>query len=275
MRPFFLVKLDNMDEFDITARLPSLTYLGGKSTPVFNNKYEDNTTRDGSRFINFSVSRSTFTANFLLNSDNYTDQQLLRHEIYQIFGDRKLIRIRASEDDRKVMYVRPSSFDINFISEGYDESLFSIQFEIPSGYKYSLSRSDDITVDDISFGMGFHLNEKPVYTQIANEFRIYNPSDVDIDPYYQRHDMIIKFSFSGDNYKIDNLTTGTSFSYNKPSDGSRTIILSGVTTMLNGQPVSKDTDFGFIKLNKGWNDIKVSGATSHNTTFSFPFIYID
>lgn len=271
----FLIKLQGQDEFNITDRLPNVEYLGGDSTPAFNNVYQDNTTRDGSRLTSVNFSKLLYTANFLLRSQDYYDQKLLRHEIYQLFGDRKLVRFRTDTDLQKVMYGRPSSFEIKFIADGYDDSLFAIQFEIPSGYKYSLNRSDSVTVDEISFGMNFHLDEKPTYTQTANSFRIYNPSDIAVDPYYQRHDLMLLIKFAGSSYQITNTTNGSSYKYNNSSKGADNIVLNGLSTILNGQPASQNTDFGFIKLEKGWNDIMVSGATSQTTTFSFPFIYID
>lgn len=271
----FLMKLKGQDELDITARLPNVMYLGGDSTPAFNNSYQDNATSDGSRLTRVNFTKMVFTAKFLLMSNDFYDQKLVRHEIYQLFGDRGLVRFRTDNNLQKVMYGRPTSFEINFIADGYLDSLFSIQFEIPSGYKYSLNRSDSVTVDDISFGMNFHLNEKPVYTQTANSFRIYNPSDIAVDPYYQRHDLMLMIKFAGSSYQITNTTNRSSYKYKNASNSADNIVLNGLSTILNGQPASQNTDFGFIKLEKGWNDIVVSGATSHTTTFSFPFIYID
>lgn len=56
--------------------------------PSFDNKYQDNTTRDGSRLTGVNFGKLVFTANFILHSQDYYDQKLVRHEIYQIFGDR-------------------------------------------------------------------------------------------------------------------------------------------------------------------------------------------
>lgn len=136
-------------------------------------------------------------------------------------------------------------------------------------------RSDAIDMDHTSFGMNFKLNENPVYQQTANNFRIYNPSDVAIDPYYQRHDLMLLIKFTGSSYQITNKTNGTSYKYNKVISSGDKLVLNGLATSLNGTPASQNTDFGYIKLEKGWNDIAVSGATSHTTTFSFPFIYLD
>ena len=275
IKPTFLIKLKGQDEFDIHERLPSLQYLGGDSTPVFNNAYQDDALRDGSRFTGTTFGKSTFTANFVLHSQDNNDQKLLRHEIFQLFGDRELARIRTNIDFEKVMYVRPNSFDINYIADGSVDSMFSIPFDIVTGYKYSRVRTDAIDMDHTSFGMNFELTDTPVYKQTANKFKIYNPSDIAIDPYYQRHDLLLLIKFSGSSYQITNQTNGTSYKYNKAISGSDQLILNGLATTLNGAPASQNSDFGYIKLEKGWNDITVSGATSHETTFSFPFIYID
>ena len=255
--------------------LPNVIYLSGYSTPSFNNKYQDIANRDGSIFTTTNLDKLLFNANFVLLPNDLYDQSLLRHEIFQLFGDRELVRIRTDIDFQKVMYARPASFEIKGLEDGQIDGPFSIQFEIPSGYKYSLVRSDAIDMDHTSFGMNFKLNAKPVYKQTVNSFRIYNPSDVAIDPYYQRHDLILLIQFTGTSYQITNKTNGTSYKYNKAINTSDKLVLNGLATTLNGNPVSQYTDFGYIKIEKGWNDIMVSGAASHATTFSFPFIYID
>lgn len=252
-----------------------MIYLSGYSTPSFNNNYQDNANRDGSIFTTTKIDKLLFNANFVLLPNDLYDQSLLRHEIFQLFGDRELVRIRTDIDFQKIMYGRPASFEIKGLEDGQTDGPFSIQFEIPSGYKYSLVRSDDIGIDNTSFGMNFKLGEKPVYQQTANHFKIYNPSDIAIDPYYQRHDLILLIQFSGDSYQITNNTNGTNYQYNKGISSSDSLVLNGLSTTLNGNPASQNTNFGYIKLEKGWNDITVSGATSHTTTFSFPFIYID
>lgn len=272
----FLMKFNNSDEFDINKKIPNVVYLGGDSTPEFKNDYNSYDRRDGSIFSSSKIDRVIFTANFYLKAKDYISQKLLRHELYQLFfGDRELIRIRTNIDFQKVMYVRPKSFEIKNHSNGINDSIFSIDLEIPGGYKYSMSRSDAISIDDISFGMNFKLDEKPEFTHSEMSFRIYNPSDISIDPYYQRHDLIIRIKSQGPYYSISNKTNGTEYTYNKELKETDSLILTGLTTILNNNADSINSDFGYIKLEKGWNDIVISGAISHTTTFSFPFLYID
>lgn len=272
----FLMKFNNSDEFDINKKIPDVVYLGGDSTPEFKNDYNSYDRRDGSIFSSSKIDSVTFTAEFYLKAKDYITQKLLRHELYQLFfGDRELIRIRTNIDFQKVMYVRPKSFEIKNHSDGINDSIFSIDFEIPGGYKYSMSRSDLISIDDISFGMNFKLDENPEFTHSEMSFRIYNPSDVSVDPYYQRHDLIIRVNAQGPYYSITNETNGTEYEYNKELKETDSLILDGLTTILNNNTDSINSNFGYIKLEKGWNDIVISGAISHTTTFSFPFLYID
>ena len=271
----FYIKSKNNDEFNITEKYPSLKYLDGKSYPVFNNNYQSFSGKDGNKFINSSFDKSIFSANFYLRGGDYRDFILTRHDLYSEFSDRGLIRIRTSEDIDKIMFVRPNNFEINFIDDGNFDSLFSIQFDIVSGYKYSFKRSDESDINELSLGMNFQTMDVPVYTHGLEKFRIFNPSDVIVDPYYQRHDLILRINFEGDSYRITNKTNNTSYSYNEKSIFEDNIILNGLTTTKNGELASQNTDFGFIQLEKGWNDIEVSGAVRHKTTFSFPFVFID
>lgn len=269
------IKFANQDEFNIVDKLTNVSYLGGQSTPAFKNTYQDITAKDGSMLTSVNFGTLIFTANFFLRSNSYNEQRLLRHEIYSLFGSRELFRLRTDLDKGKVMFARPTTFEVNFIGDGDNNSLFSIAFEIPSGYKYSSKRSNEIEIDDISFGMNMLSDESVNYTSSDFSFKIYNASDIAIDPYYQKHTLDIMFSFNGPNYTITNNTNKTSYSYNASSQGNDNIILNGLNTLTNDEPNSKVTDFGFLKLEKGWNDISVTGAQGHTTTFSFPFIYID
>ena len=74
--------------------------------------------------------------------------------------------------------------------------------------------------------------------------------------------------------KITNKTNGSSYTYNNSSNGNEQIILDGISTTLNGNPASANTDYGTVTLETGWNDIDVSGADNVDITFSFPFIYL-
>lgn len=117
--------------------------------------------------------------------------------------------------------------------------------------------------------------QKLVYTHSESDFKLFNASDIRIDPYYQRHDLVLKVNFEGSGLTVTNKTTSSSWSYSKAATKSDNIILTGISTTLNGNPASANTDYGNLTLDPGWNEITVTGATNFTLTFSFPFIYLE
>lgn len=145
-------------------------------------------------------------------------------------------------------------------------------FTNPSGMAQSLVRSDKLPDDLDSLGFGMNLPARPLsYVGTSNQFNIYNPSDVAIDPYVNHHDLVITVKGSGA-FTLTNQTNGTSIKLNKAMANSDTFVLNGVIPTLNGS-TDVDTDFGHIELERGDNDIRLSGLSSANVTFSFPFLY--
>lgn len=272
----FLIKFDGEPEFDITDRIKRIKYLGGKPTPVFINQYQSFAGVDGQQIIGSNFGSMTFNANFFMPADSYDDFNLIRHTLYHIFSSRKLFRIRTGEDLNKCMYVKLNNSSIEQIGSGNDDSLFTLTFDIPSGFKQSLVRSDEFnTLKNGSFGMNLATNVPLIYTQTDLSFKIYNPSDTSIDPWINHHDLIIKVNFSGPSMTLTNTTNNTSWTFKKSMGLNDVLQINGITTYLNGTSSGVLTDFGYIKLEKGWNTFTVTGATAHKTTFSFPFLFID
>ncbi|QEA49911.1 phage tail family protein [Latilactobacillus curvatus] len=277
MEPKFYIKRGDTPEFEITDAIQGLEFLGNDSSPVIANTYQQNAGRDGQLFQTQTFDKTVENANFLINFGDWYDFKLLKHDIYRIFSQRSMMRIRTDAEMGIVKYVRPTSFDIKPISDGAHDATFTIPFENPSGYKYSLARSDNLyDYDSELWQIGMNLpNGQDIgyhFTQL--NFDVYNASDIPIDPYYQKHDLRIICHFNGSNLTILNKTNGSSWQYQKAASKSDTIILDGIKTTLNGDPASVNTDYGNIVLETGYNNISVTGATDIDITFSFPFIYL-
>jgi hypothetical protein len=283
MKPFFKMKIGNGDEFDITDKVPGLSYLGlddGSSSPQFTNAYQDASGRDGSIFMGQTFAKRTFNERFLLSFRNWTDYQLAKHAIYKLFGSRQLTRIRTDTNPAKVYFGYVTPFDIAPTEAGSSFANFTIPFDVPAGYRYSLYRSDSpytFKQNGWQFGMNLPVSPSNVgYHFTTNQFKVYNASDITVDPYYQNHDLQMIIRFTGSSLKIHNKTTNTTWTYNESSDSSHKIVWDGslLTTYLDDQQVNGKTDFGYIKLATGWNDIECTGANHLDITFSFPFIYL-
>lgn len=255
-----------------------LEYLGWENTPAITNSYTDNQGLDGSVYDSTVFSRSVINARFLLHTSGHYNMQLARHDIYKIFGTKDLFRIRSDSSPAKVAFVRASSFDITPAKEGSKQALITIPFDNPSGYLYSLYPSDTpylYSTNGWQLGMNLPNKENLSYSFNKNEFRVYNASDLKIDPYFQKHDLKITMTYEGDSLQLINKTNNSNWKITKELKRNEVVTLDGINTYINGKPASTYTDFGNITLDTGWNDIKVIGATYSNITFSFPFIYLD
>lgn len=281
MEPFFKIKIGSDDEFDLCEKIPGLTYLGvddASSSPQWTNNYQDVAGRDGSPFVSQTYAKRTFNERFLLSFANWEDYQLAKHEIYKTFASREQIRVRTDVNPAKVYFGYVNPFDIAPTEPGSTFANFTIPFDVPKPYRYSLYRSDSpYTFKQEGWQYGMNLpdrSDQVGYHFTTTNFRVYNASDIAVDPYYQNHDLKIITKFSGSSLKITNKTNGSEWQFNDSSDGSHTIILDGLTTTVDGVQANGKTDFHNVSLEPKWNDIECTGASSVDITFSFPFIYL-
>lgn len=276
--PELYLKIGDQDEFNIEDKVQGLTFLGDDSTPALANTYQEIPGLDGSKLQYTTFSRYQVVANFCIYFTDWEDYKLAKHQFYRLFTSRQLIRMRTDVESAIVRFVYPNLPEIKPDQNGSHFATFSMNFDNPSGFRYSLYRSDGTysnDLDGVQFGMNLHENEDQYnYHFTTNNFKVYNASDIQVDPFGQKHDLKIISKFKGNSMKITNNTNGSEWSYTKASNGEESIVLDGINTTLNGTPASANTDYGNIILDTGWNDIAVTGADSVDITFSFPFIYL-
>ncbi|WP_270372012.1 phage tail domain-containing protein [Limosilactobacillus mucosae] len=274
-KPKLYMKIGDEAEFDIADKVKGLKYLGDDSTLASTNQLLQIPGIDGAVSQYKTYSNYQVPAKFFLRFENWQDYKLAKHQINRLFSSRKLIRIRTDVEPAMVRFVMPNPPEIAPTEAGARYTSFTENFDNPSGYRYSLYRSDSLP--NIANGWQFGMNlpkTLPSYHFTSKSFKVYNASDIAIEPYKQKHDLRILFKFSGSQMKITNKTNGSSYTYKNSSNGNDQIILDGIRTTLNGNPASANTDYGTITLETEWNDIDVSGADSVDITFSFPFIYL-
>lgn len=274
--PQIYFKIGDGEEFNPADRITGLQYLGvgdDSSSPQFNNIYQDVEGRDGSPFRVQTFAKRTFNEKFFLHTTNWQDRQLAKHELYSMFGSRQAVRVRTDVNPEKVYFGYVTPFDMPLLEDYSHDSTFTIPFDVPNGVRYSRYRSDSTDMQ-YQFGMNARQGDKPQYHFVnQNNIRLYNASDIEINPYEQRHDLKIIVRFSGGSIKLTNTTTNTVWEFKKGSDG-KDIVLDGINTYKDGKNANNDSNFGYLKLAPGWNNITVSGAGSSDIRFSFPFIYL-
>lgn len=277
MKPWLKIKVGNNAEVDPSELIQGLTFLGDDSAPALTNNYTDNVGTDGSQFNTAQYGKNTINANFLIHFGDYYDYKLAKHDIYRLFMNKGLMRIRTDAEPAIVKFARAGNFDIQPWENGANDALFTIPFENPSGYKYSYLTSDNpylYETEGWQIGMNLPNGQDLHYQFTTPRMRVYNASDIAVDPYYQRHQLKIIIKFNGSFLQLVNQTNGSSWKYLSSSNGQQTIVLDGINTSLDGAPASANTDFGNLVLEPGWNDIVATGATTLDVTFSFPFIYL-
>ncbi|GEO59576.1 phage tail domain-containing protein [Companilactobacillus bobalius] len=216
----------------------------------------------------------TAKADFLLRVDDGIDLESRFHEFYNKFFNRGLVRVRQSYDIGRCFYGIPKPF--SYTDVGFYDKTFSVEFDIPSAYMYSVARSTDFPIDPskedlISNNLNLSTTDLN-YTHSQGTFKIFNPSDFDIQPYEQNHELNIIFKGSG-SPSLTNITTQDVFSMNSNIFSNDSLVLKGVHPLLNGDSCEIETNHGHINLKKGWNDFSLAGF-SGTVTFDFPFIYL-
>ncbi|KIU23774.1 phage tail domain-containing protein [Weissella cibaria] len=259
-------------EYDLTARLPSVKFLDMKSSaPKLTGDWLTIVGSDGQRLQTATYGANQVTVSLFIKGRNMADFRLLKAELQRIFYQRSLIRLRSSQEPYKTFWVMANPTDITPI-QASSQGTVDLIFTNPSGMAQSLVRSDKLPDDLSSLGFGMNLPAEPLsYVGTSNRFNIYNPSDVAIDPYVNHHDLVITVKGSGA-FTLTNQTNGTNIELNEAMTTSDIFVLNGVVPKLNGS-TNVDTNFGHIELERGDNDIRLSGLSNANVTFSFPFLY--
>lgn len=272
------IKIGNQQEIDCNDITTNLHFLELDTSPMFSNTYTDIKGVDGSLYNSSQFNKSIVNLKFVTYFKNWNDFDLAKHDIYRTFMTRDVIRVRCNTSPCKVYYCRAGQFNIQIKKVGQCGAVFTIPLDNPSGMAYSLVNSDEFSdsseIDNWSYGMNIPTDIPLIYHFTNNSFSVYNPSDKRINPYLNGDKLTISIKFNGSHFNLKNHTNGTNWSYNKASNGNDTILLNGVNSSLNNQPCSKDTNFGHIELDQGWNDFTVDGAVSLDVTFSFPFVYV-
>lgn len=266
------LKHENEEEINVTQEISGLRFLGLDTSPIITNSYQGNEGTDGAIPRISYYGKSTVTANFHLHFRDYADLLLAKRMIYQLFFRKGRYRIRTDIEPYIVYYVRSMPFEIKPYQNGFKDALFSIPFENPTGYSYSIQNSDELV--DWQLGMNLPFDEEVKYRFTDKKIHLFNPSMIEIDPYFQRHELKLICYCEGSRVQVTNKTTSTEWCYNKPIKKTDKLLLDGIQTFCNGTFSSKDTNFGHLTLAPGWNDLVVSGATTSDITFSFPFIYL-
>lgn len=288
--PDLFVMKKGHEEINLTARLPAVDLLEVNSgAPQLNPTYTGIAGSDGQLLQSVAFNSSTFTVSLLIKGNSRSDFNLIKSELQKELYARVPIRLRSSFEPAKAVWVVANPTEITPLSNS-DQGMVNFGFTVISGMRTTPFRSDELESNKelLTVGMGLpDMDNLPEYRFYSQEFDVFNPSDVEIDPYIQHHDLVITFKGKARGILVENTTNGTSFQINpdqvKTGDNSwqikpvleqgDVVTMDGITPFKNGECGNVRTDFGHLVLAKGNNHIKLTGLTNCDVTFSFPFLY--
>lgn len=213
-------------------------------------------------------------AEFFIEAINFYTHSLFVSELFELFDPSRLLYIVQEEQLGKRWPVVVSA---EWTPERINPfvSTFTVPFET---YELPYAESINTSLTPQTFdqdwwqmGMGLIAEDTP-YTFNTSSFRVYNPGNVTINPFYC--DMEITIQAVCSNYiELVNETTGDKWRYDGALTSSDTVKL-GFKAKKNNLSIYRSTNRETITLMPGWNDFKVNGASSiQNITFAFRFYY--
>lgn len=251
--------------------------------------------RDGSFDMGSVFSGRRIVVPFYFESVDLLDFPLQRDQLYRFLLDKESYYIHEMRRPKELNYdfVSPSksakpiedkhelskkrylvrlSSEVNIeqtLKMGEGELVFEV-VGLP------LAESYGTTLDPFTFtsekwqvGQGV-IAEDASYVHNTSTFRIYNGSDIPIDP--RQIPLKIKYQGASDKLKIKNNTTGDEWQFNGTSSTNDTILLDGVRSLKNGLTIFGQTNRKLITLAEGWNDFSITGASgSFLISFDFRF----
>lgn len=222
--------------------------------------------------------------NFIFSGVDIKDYHLFKSKLRSTVYQREPYYVWHSDMPGKKYAVLPSVTEI--------EDLYSrngkvtLKFSVFKGYSESLKETDQFSLSsgDWQFEAGVLSDDEIKYTHDTTAFKIYNGSSDTINPLL-RHQFKLLVNIDAPNgFKIKNKTTskklndGTEtdvFEYKKGIKKSQQLVINGVHPFIDNKRVGIDTNWQWLTLDKGFNEIEITGKNISNvqTQWVFPFIY--
>lgn len=276
--PKLFIKPPDGDEIDAESITSGLRFLDDDSDPAITTTYASDAGLDGQIYSYSQVDKNTVTGRFWLHYGDWYDYKLKKHEIARFFMQNGLYRIRSDAEPGIVKFVRPGNFTIQNTEQQEHDIVFTIPWDNPSGVKYSLAYSDDLMEykEDLwQYGMNLPNGVDLQYHYVnQHEFRIYNASDITVDPLKRYPLQIIITGYSG-HFDMLNKTTGDEVTYTGSLSPDDTLVFDGLNVYKNGKIANEETNLAWVRLKPGWNEFKIYGYDKVDIKFHFRFVYLN
>ncbi|WP_400263859.1 phage tail domain-containing protein [Staphylococcus nepalensis] len=203
------------------------------------------------------------------------DINLMEQKLRSIFYKRTPYYIVTS-DNPGIKY-KVNNPDMNPDYADFSTTRFEMTFSVKDGYSESLKDTSQFSLSsgDWQFEAGVLSDDEIKYTHDTTAFKIYNGSSDTINPLLRHQFKLLVNIDAPKGFKLNNKTTGDVFEYKKGIKKNQQLVINGVHPFINNKRVGIDTNWQWLTLAKGFNDIEITGENIKEvkTQWIFPFIY--
>lgn len=264
------------DDFSTTLTdLKGLKFLDAKEegVEVIPNTVETKG-RDGVRIGRASFGTFKLVLRFFYRGADTQDYKLLKHKLRGLLFRRDPFFIVHSDMPAIKYAVYCEENAITDIGTKFGE--FEVTFVVIKGFSESLKDTLDVNFlsDNWQFESGLITDQNISYRHNRKGFKIWNGSNDTIDPL--NHKLIIRIKADAPNgLTLVNHTTGDRFIYYGALKSSQTLTLNGTHPIIGNKRVGFDSNWDWINLAEGMNNIAIEGNNITNvyTEFEFNFVY--
>ena len=170
-----------------------------------------------------------------------------------------------------------NSAEINYEKLNHSDAEITMTFHCYKGYSESFKETNEYSLysDNWQFENNLLSDSNIKYKHNTTSFSIYNGSTDTINPLL-RHKFKLLINIDAPNgFKLENKTTGDVFEYKKPIKINTQIMIQGVHPFIGNSRIGIDTNWKWITLDAGYNEIEITGKNigETSTQWIFPFIY--
>ena len=213
--------------------------------------------------------------NFIFSGLDIKDYHLFKSKLRSLIYQREPYYVWHSDMPGKKYAVLPSATEIEDLYSRNGK--ITLKFTVFKGYSESLKETDQFSLSsgDWQFEAGVLSDDEIKYTHNTTAFKIYNGSSDAINPLLRHQFKLVINVDAPKGFKITNNTTGDVFEYKKAIKSNQTLTINGVHPFINNKRVGIDTNWQWLTLEQGFNDIEITGENIGNvkTQWVFPFIY--
>lgn len=207
-------------------------------------------------------------------TDNY-DMELQRLMLRQIFISNEYFYVISMRTPYLRWKCVAEAFDITQLDNYHKLKSVTISLLCIDGFAESTATTQTpFTYDAESWGIGENLpNGVDLdYTFTTPSFKVYNASIIPLRA--EEHPVTIAFQgVVASSLSIENVTTGQTFTLSRALTASDSLILKGLVPIVNGSQDYGASNHAYLDLAAGWNEFKITGASSFTISFDTRFYY--